>query len=152
MLTTSLHADGYVRKPGQPVPGAIVLLSDGAQNRGILQPAQAAHLAKAAGVRIYPVSLGTPNGTVTFGFGAVHEPDPGAARPGDDERDRADDRRQGLHRPDRLERRPDLPLARLEHRPRRQAGRDHLLVRGRRRRAPARRASATGALLGSRLP
>ena len=69
MLTTSLHAEGYVRKPGQLVPGAIVLLSDGAQNQGILQPDQAARLAKAAGVRIYPVSLGTPNGTVTYGVG-----------------------------------------------------------------------------------
>ena len=52
------------------MPGAIVLLSDGAQNRGILQPLQAAHIAKTDGIRIYPVSLGTPNGKVTFGFGA----------------------------------------------------------------------------------
>ncbi len=70
MLNTSLHQSGYVRKKGQYVPGAIVLLSDGAQNRGILQPLQAAHIAKASGIRIYPVSLGTPNGKVTFGFGA----------------------------------------------------------------------------------
>jgi Ca-activated chloride channel homolog len=70
MLNTSLRQAGYVRKKGQYVPGAIVLLSDGAQNRGILQPQQAAHLAKASGIRIYPVSLGTPNGKVTFGFGA----------------------------------------------------------------------------------
>jgi Ca-activated chloride channel homolog len=70
MLNTSLKQSGYVRKKGQYVPGAIVLLSDGAQNRGILQPLQAAHLAKASGIRIYPVSLGTPNGKVTFGFGA----------------------------------------------------------------------------------
>ena len=69
MLTSSLRADGYVRKPGQPVPGAIVLLSDGAQNQGVLQPDQAAQMAKAAGVRVYPVSLGTPNGTVTYGIG-----------------------------------------------------------------------------------
>jgi Ca-activated chloride channel homolog len=47
-----------------------VLLSDGAQNRGNLQPYQAALEAKKAGIRVYPVSLGTPNGTVTFGFGA----------------------------------------------------------------------------------
>ena len=47
-----------------------MLLSDGAQNRGILQPLQAAHIAKVSGIRIYPVSLGTPNGKVTFGFGA----------------------------------------------------------------------------------
>src|SRR5262249_4111290 len=69
MLKTSLRQAGYVRKPSQPVPAAIVLLSDGAQNRGILQPVQAARMAKAAGIRIYPVSLGTPQGKVTFGFG-----------------------------------------------------------------------------------
>jgi Ca-activated chloride channel homolog len=70
MLRTSLHQAGYVRTPGQPVPAAIVLLSDGAQNRGVLQPVQAARMAKAAGIRIFPVSLGTPQGKVTFGFGA----------------------------------------------------------------------------------
>jgi Ca-activated chloride channel family protein len=70
MLSASLRQAGYVRKPGQNVPAAIVLLSDGAQNRGLLQPLQAAHQAKQAGIRIYPVSLGTPNGKVTFGFGA----------------------------------------------------------------------------------
>jgi Ca-activated chloride channel family protein len=70
MLTSSLKADGYVRKPGKPVPGAIILLSDGAQNRGLLQPVQAAEMAKAAGVRIYPVSLGTPDGKVSYGQGA----------------------------------------------------------------------------------
>ncbi len=70
MLKASLSQDGYVRTPGQLVPGAIVLLSDGAQNRGVLQPLDAAHNAKVAGIRIYPVSLGTPYGKVTFGFGA----------------------------------------------------------------------------------
>src|SRR5215471_11037394 len=70
MLNSSLKQAGYVRKSGQPVPGAIVLLSDGAQNRGILQPLQAARMAKQSGIRVYPVSLGTPNGKVTFGFGA----------------------------------------------------------------------------------
>jgi Ca-activated chloride channel family protein len=69
MLKTSMRQAGYVRKPGQPVPAAIVLLSDGAQNRGILQPVQAARMSKEAGIRIYPVSLGTPQGKVTFGFG-----------------------------------------------------------------------------------
>ena len=70
MLQTSLRADGYVRRPGKLEPGVIVLLSDGAQNRGTFQPLQAAHIAKVNGVRIYPVSLGTPTGKVTFGFGA----------------------------------------------------------------------------------
>jgi Ca-activated chloride channel homolog len=85
MVEESLKKGGYVRKPGQAVPGAIVLLSDGAQNRGILQPLQAAHRAKAAGIRIFPVSLGTPNGKVTFGFGAFTNsvpvpPDPATMR------------------------------------------------------------------------
>jgi Ca-activated chloride channel family protein len=70
MVTSALHDAGYVHKAGTEAPGAIVLLSDGAQNRGLLQPVQAAKMAKAAGIRIYPVSLGTPNGKVTFGFGA----------------------------------------------------------------------------------
>jgi Ca-activated chloride channel family protein len=70
MVTSSLHQSGYIHKAGEPAPGAIILLSDGAQNRGLLQPLQAARMAKTAGVRIYPVSLGTPSGKVTFGFGA----------------------------------------------------------------------------------
>lgn len=70
MVTASLKTSGYVRKPGQVVPGAIVLLSDGAQNRGTLQPNQAAEQAKKAGVRVYGIAFGTPNGTVNFGFGA----------------------------------------------------------------------------------
>jgi Ca-activated chloride channel family protein len=70
MLVSSLKADHYVRKPGKPVPGAIILLSDGAQNRGLLQPETAAQMAKKDGVRIYPVSLGTPNGKVSYGQGA----------------------------------------------------------------------------------
>ena len=65
-----MRRNGVVRKKGQDLPAAIVLLSDGAQNRGILQPQQAANAAHAAGIRVYAVSLGTPNGKVTFGFGA----------------------------------------------------------------------------------
>ena len=82
MVQHSLSAGGYVRGPSDTnVPGAIVLLSDGAQNRGVLQPLQAAQIAKKAGIRVYPVSLGTPNGTVTFGYGAFTDrvpvpPDP----------------------------------------------------------------------------
>jgi Ca-activated chloride channel homolog len=70
MVQESLRKGGYVRKAGQDVPGAIVLLSDGTQNRGLVQPVQAARKARAAGIRVYPISLGTPSGRVTFGFGA----------------------------------------------------------------------------------
>jgi Ca-activated chloride channel family protein len=54
------------------IPGAIVLLSDGAQTRGDLTPLQGADLARNAGIRVFTVALGTNNGTLdpgSFGFG-----------------------------------------------------------------------------------
>jgi Ca-activated chloride channel family protein len=69
MVQSSLRSEGYVRQPGQAVPAAIVLLSDGAQNRGNLMPYQAAAMAKKDGIRVYGVAFGTPNGTVSFGYG-----------------------------------------------------------------------------------
>ena len=54
------------------IPGAIVLLSDGAQTRGDLTPLQGADLARTAGIRVFTVALGTDNGTLdpgAFGFG-----------------------------------------------------------------------------------
>jgi Ca-activated chloride channel family protein len=68
-VTTSLANEGVTRQGKQPLPAAIVLLSDGAQNRGQLQPLQAANHAKAAGIKVYTVSLGTADGVVSFGFG-----------------------------------------------------------------------------------
>jgi Ca-activated chloride channel family protein len=50
-------------------PSAIVLLSDGAQNRGRLQPVQAALQAKRLKVPIYTVALGTANGTIKINDG-----------------------------------------------------------------------------------
>ena len=69
LVQSSLARAGVERKPGQQLPAAIVLMSDGAQNRGFLQPLQAARNAKAAGVKVYTVALGTPGGVVSFGFG-----------------------------------------------------------------------------------
>jgi Ca-activated chloride channel homolog len=46
---------------------SILFLSDGAQTRGDLQPIEGADLAKAAGIPVYTVALGTPNGTLNFG-------------------------------------------------------------------------------------
>ncbi len=54
---------------GKSIPAAIVLLSDGAQNRGSIPPLTGAREAKRAGIRIYTVALGTQHGVVTFGFG-----------------------------------------------------------------------------------
>jgi Ca-activated chloride channel family protein len=54
------------------IPGAIVLLSDGAQTRGVLSPLDGAGLARTAGIRVFTVALGTDNGTLdpgSFGFG-----------------------------------------------------------------------------------
>ncbi|MFL5962465.1 MAG: VWA domain-containing protein [Gaiellaceae bacterium] len=63
-------ADAPRGKDGK-LPGAIVLLSDGAQTRGTLSPSQGAALARNAGIRVFTVALGTNNGTLDprFGFG-----------------------------------------------------------------------------------
>jgi Ca-activated chloride channel homolog len=46
------------------IPGAIILLSDGAQTRGTLTPLQGADMAKRAGIRVFTVALGTNHGTL----------------------------------------------------------------------------------------
>jgi Ca-activated chloride channel homolog len=83
LVQTTLAGEGYKRKDGEQVPAAIVLLSDGAQNRGSLTPLQAAARAKAAGIRVYTIAYGTPTGTIRFeGLpGAVPvPPDPATMR------------------------------------------------------------------------
>ena len=51
--------------------GAIVLLSDGAQTRGVLEPLQGADLARQAGVPVHTIALGTQQGTVTINRGGI---------------------------------------------------------------------------------
>jgi Ca-activated chloride channel family protein len=48
---------------------SILFLSDGAQTRGDLEPLEGADLAKEAGIPVYTVALGTPNGQLDFGPG-----------------------------------------------------------------------------------
>lgn len=48
---------------------SILFLSDGAQRQGVLEPLDGAGRAKAAGMPVYTVALGTPNGTITRRFG-----------------------------------------------------------------------------------
>lgn len=83
LLEESAKAGGpAVLAPGSKTPpAAIVLLSDGAQNRGRLQPLQAALRAKRLKIPIYTVALGTPTGTIKISDGAFSEvvsvpPDP----------------------------------------------------------------------------
>jgi Ca-activated chloride channel homolog len=61
--------------------GAIVLLSDGTQNHGTLSALQGAERARARGVRVDTIALGTPNGTL-FEFGRYDPvpPDPALMR------------------------------------------------------------------------
>ncbi|HUZ97788.1 MAG TPA: VWA domain-containing protein [Gaiellaceae bacterium] len=48
----------------------ILFLSDGHQNRGLLQPLQGAAVAKKAGIPVFTVALGTPGAKITnFNFG-----------------------------------------------------------------------------------
>jgi Ca-activated chloride channel homolog len=56
---------GKKRPPGQkPVPSAILVLSDGAQDGGTVQLPEAIHRARLAKVPIFTALLGTPNGIV----------------------------------------------------------------------------------------
>jgi Ca-activated chloride channel family protein len=85
LIRRSFVAAGASRQPGRDLPAAIVLLSDGAQNRGVLQPLQAAAHARTAGIRVYTISLGTAKGVVKFGSGAYTNsipvpPDPATMR------------------------------------------------------------------------
>jgi Ca-activated chloride channel homolog len=82
LVVSTLESAGVHRTPGGYLPGAVVLESDGAQDRGLITPQQAAALARASGVRIYGVALGTSKGVITEGRGVFLgtypvPPDPG---------------------------------------------------------------------------
>jgi Ca-activated chloride channel family protein len=81
LLVSSLAADGISHKAGQYLPAAIVLESDGAQDRGTISPLAAAAMAQASGIRIFGVALGTRHGYIVQGTGLLREviralPDP----------------------------------------------------------------------------
>lgn len=60
------ESDGSVpeTKEGEPRPGAVIFLSDGAQTQGLLSPAQGAEKAIRLQVPVYTVSLGTDTGVI----------------------------------------------------------------------------------------
>jgi Ca-activated chloride channel homolog len=51
-------------------PAAVLFLSDGFQTTGLLTPLDGADRAKALGIPVYTIALGTDAGVVEFGFGA----------------------------------------------------------------------------------
>lgn len=64
--TIAYHPTAFHPK-GSQSPVSIVFLSDGHQTRGALQPLEGAAQAKSAGIPVYTVALGTPNGTLQLG-------------------------------------------------------------------------------------
>ena len=78
-LTGALEALG--ERGQDPPPAAIVLLSDGATTDGT-DPLEAARQARAAGVPVSAVALGTPDGSLTLPDGRTQQvpPDPDSLR------------------------------------------------------------------------
>jgi Ca-activated chloride channel homolog len=70
LTVASLADEGVRRVPGNDLPAVIVLESDGAQKRGTITPLQAGRRAKAAGLHVDGIALGTNQGVVKFGYGA----------------------------------------------------------------------------------
>jgi Ca-activated chloride channel family protein len=60
---------GPVAAPTGPAPpAAVLLLSDGFQTAGLLQPLEGAARAKELGIPVYSIALGTDEGILDFGF------------------------------------------------------------------------------------
>ena len=136
-------------RPTEDGPALVVLLlSDGAPSPDTLDPIEAAQKAKAAGIPVYTIALGTDEGTVEvvdeLGFTRDHR---GAARPRDAGGDRPHHRRRRLLGTDRAGPRRRLRPSRLEHRLRGGAAGDHVRLRGRWARPPPRRRNAVRSLV-----
>ncbi len=139
--------DGAPLDLGEPL-GAVVLLSDGSQTRGVLEPDEGARLAQRAGVPVYTIALGTLAGTVTIYPGRRGDRGPGSSRP----RDPCPDRREhgGVHLRGQGRRRAGCRVrpARPCRRPDREAAGGERCVR-RRRSGPARRRDRPRGPLGA---
>ncbi len=77
LVQSSLAGTASSACAGRDLPAAIVLLSDGKQNQGQVQPLAAATLAKAAGIPVDTVALGTTQGVLGYGpYAPKVAPDP----------------------------------------------------------------------------
>ncbi len=63
-------------KSGPSSPAAVLLLSDGYQTAGLLQPLEGAARAKELGIPVYSIALGTDAGVLDFGLGERQIPVP----------------------------------------------------------------------------
>ena len=140
-------------RPARFLPAAIVLESDGAQNRGILDAAPGRRSSRRRpGVRIYGVRSGRRTARSNFGFGLFTNSVPVPPDPTTVQRGLAHHGGQSYTAQTANEGDRHLPDARLEHRPQDRAARDHLVVRGRRGAACCIVAVASGRIVGARLP
>lgn len=64
---SSASTPGQLKDAKGRALASILLLSDGAQTRGLLSPGQGAERAQAAGVPVYTIALGTDGGTILAG-------------------------------------------------------------------------------------
>jgi Ca-activated chloride channel family protein len=59
---------------GEQPPAAVLLLSDGFQTAGVLEPLDGAARARELGIPVYTIALGTDEGIVDFGFRQIPVP------------------------------------------------------------------------------
>jgi Ca-activated chloride channel family protein len=83
--TIAFRTLAEAESPPPSSPASILFLSDGAQTRGYLTPEEGADRAKAAGIPVYTISLGTEDGVLTRSFGGFEQaipvpPDPATLR------------------------------------------------------------------------
>lgn len=72
-ITALDAAAGIFASPGRYVPAAIVMATDGGQDRGTIGVQASADAAKAQGIRIYGVTVGTPDGVISRGPGLIRD-------------------------------------------------------------------------------
>lgn len=83
--TIAFRTLAEAESPPPSSPASILFLSDGSQTRGYLTPEEGADRAKAAGIPVYTISLGTEDGVLTRSFGGFEQaipvpPDPATLR------------------------------------------------------------------------